>query len=121
MQAAAADAAKQAEVAARRAQLAQSLPPEPPADTPEATILAMFQLPDGSRHKRRFCLSAPVDTLFDFVESVGAGGWAPQGYNIVTRYPRRVLVRSGGDGGGSLTDARLSAGQELFMLEPADS
>lgn len=118
MQAAAEDAARQAEVATQRAALAAALPAEPPEDAAAAVLTAMLQLPDGTRHRRRFLLDAPVATVFEFVESIGAGGLAPGGYHIVTRYPRRVLAS---DNPGSLADARLSAGQEVFVLERLES
>jgi ubiquitin fusion degradation protein 1 len=114
MQAAAADEARQAEIDARRHAIAAALPPEPSADAAGALLTAALQLPDGTRATRRFALDAPVAALFDFVESVGAGGLPPGGYRIVTRYPRRVL--EGGDK-GTLRDARLAAGQEAFVLE----
>jgi hypothetical protein len=77
---------------------------------------ALFQLPDGSRVKRRFRAGAAVEEIFEFVESVGAGGFRPGRYRIVTRFPRRVL-QGDGVGKATLSECGIGAGQEVFMLE----
>lgn len=114
MQAAAADAQLKATIAAQRRELAATLPPEIPADCQDPVLRGMFQLPDGSRIQRRFLLSSSVSQLFDFTESIEAGGFMPGGYRIVTRYPRRVLEAGGA---GTLAEAGFGPGQEVFVLE----
>jgi hypothetical protein len=114
MQKAAANAVAQAELAEERRTVAASLPPEPPVGCTDAILSGMFQMPDGARHVRRFRLSAPVAEMFDFVESVGAGGMGKGAYRLVTRFPRRVLERGAGS---SVAEALLSPGREVFVLE----
>ena len=111
---AAASAAEAARVATDRAAAAARILPEPPAAASGPVLAALFQLPDGGRPRRRFALDAPVDALFDFVDGAGGGGAPPRGYRLVTRFPRRVLAAGGG---GTLREAQLSAGQEVFVVE----
>eukprot|EP00892_Ulva_mutabilis_P004935 jgi/Ulvmu1/2813/UM142_0011.1 len=112
--AAAADAEEKSRVAAARHQLALTLPPEPAEDCADALINARFQMPGGDRVQRRFRLDAPVSEMFNFVESVGAGGLMPGSYRLVTRYPRRVIDCTAT---GTLRDCGIGAGQEVFVLE----
>jgi hypothetical protein len=98
----------------RRAKEA-SLPQEPAADCGEPLLACLFRLPDGGRASRRFLLAQPLQLLFDYVDSLGAGGMAFGGYQLVTQYPRRVLV----PGSGSLQEAGWSGGQEVLLLEPS--
>lgn len=114
VQAAAADAEEKARVAACRHELALKLPPEPAEDCVDALVNARFQLPGGDRVQRRFRLDALVSDMFNFVESVGAGGLMPGKYRLVTRYPRRVIKSSAT---GVLRDCGIGAGQEVFVLE----
>lgn len=113
-QEAAAVAAAQRE--AHRVAKASSLPAEPAAEGGEATVVCLFRLPDGSRASRRFLLSQPLQLLFDYVDSQGAGGMEFGAYQLVTQYPRRVFVPSSGQ--STLSDVGLAAGQEVLLLEP---
>lgn len=56
----------------------------------------------------------PLRELFTAVDSWGAGGLALGSYQLVTRFPRRVL-----DSGfeGTVADAQIAPGQELFMVQ----
>ena len=114
LQAAAADAQEKATIAAQRRELAATLCAEPESRCQEAVLQGMFQLPDGTRVQRRFLLSSTVADVFDFVESIEAGGFMPGSYRIVTRYPRRVL-----EAGSTtvLSDCGFGPGQEVFVLE----
>lgn len=114
MQAAAADAQQKATIAAQRREIAAALLAEPDSSCQEAVLRGMFQLPDGSRIQRRFLLSSSASDVFNFVESIEAGGFMPNSYRIVTRYPRRVL-ESGAS--GALIDSGFGPGQEVFVLE----
>jgi hypothetical protein len=111
---AATDAAEVDRIAGLRTAAQERLPHEPPSSTPEPVLTAMFQLPDGTRPRRRFLLSTPVDTVFDFVDSVGGGGVRPESYRLVTRFPRRVLSKGSGL---DLARAQVSAGQMVFVVE----
>lgn len=71
-------------------------------------------MPSGDRVQRRFRLDAPVSEMFDYVESVGAGGFMPDTYRLVTRYPRRIIHNAQAK---SLRDCGIGAGQEVFVLE----
>ena len=44
------------------------LDPEPEASDPKATLI-QFRLPDGNKLRRRFLSSAPISSLFDFLNS----------------------------------------------------
>ena len=82
------------ETARRRAimeEKAALLLPEPPGDGSIPAITCLFRLPDGGRHTRRFPLDAPVLSLFNFVDSIGASGKLPGEYRLVTQYPRHVF------------------------------
>lgn len=114
-QEAAAVAAAQRE--AHRVAKAASLPTEPAPDCTEAVVACLFRLPDGGRASRRFLLSQPLQLLFDYVDSQGAGGMEFGAYQLVTQYPRRVFVASRGT--DCLADVGLAAGQEVLLLEPA--
>ena len=54
---------------------AEEIPGEPAADDPDA-ITVQFRLPDGTRQRRRFLSSRPIQQLFDFVRAAAgpAGG-----------------------------------------------
>lgn len=52
--------------------------------------------------------------MFEYVESVGAGGLMPGSYRLVTRYPRRIIHDSPTK---RLKDCGVGAGQEVFVLE----
>lgn len=100
-------------MAAARHELAIKLPPEPAEDCHDALVNARFQMPSGERLQRRFRLDAAVSEMFDYVESVGAGGMMPDTYRLVTRYPRRTIHHSS----KSLKEFGIGAGQEVFVLE----
>lgn len=123
-QAAAEEAAAHAEAdAARRersrALKAAALPLEPPAGAPQPHATCLFRMPDGGRASRRFTLQQPLQALFDFVDSVGAGGLEPGSYQLVTRFPRRVVGCEDAEAGRLLADAGVAAGaQEAFFVEP---
>jgi hypothetical protein len=108
------DAANAARIAAVRAAAAERIPLEPLSSTAEPVLTALFQLPDGTRPRRRFLLGTPVDAVFDFVDSVGGGGVRPGSYCLVTRFPRRVLSQGSGL---HLSQAQISAGQMVFVVE----
>ncbi|GLC44384.1 hypothetical protein PLESTM_001591300 [Pleodorina starrii] len=119
-EAAAAEAAAAAAAAARE-RLAAALPPEPePASSSSSSdsiVTCAFSMPDGTRISRRFAADAPVQALFDFVDSRGAGGWERGSYALVTRMPRRVVGPEAAAGGRTLREVGLAAGMEAFLLE----
>ena len=91
----------------------QALPPEPAGDEPQVTT-CMLQLPDGSRRVRKVRPGTPLRELFTFVDACGAGGLPLGHFQLVTRFPRRVLDSSFE---GSIADAQISPGQEAFMVQ----
>ena len=103
-----------AEVMQQRAILAASLPPEPPAAAPEGIISCRFNLPDGAKAQRRFRLTEPLQAMYNYVESCGAGGLRPATYRLVMQYPRRVFAPGSAQ---TLHEAGLSPGQNVFLLE----
>ncbi|EFJ51924.1 hypothetical protein VOLCADRAFT_86921, partial [Volvox carteri f. nagariensis] len=120
-EAAAAEAAATAAAAARE-RLAAALPPEPEAPSSSssgpaiAVTTCAFSLPDGTRITRRFAAGTQVQTLFDFVDSRGAGGWHRGSYQLVTRMPRRVIGPEAAGAGLTLRDLGLG-NSEAFLLE----
>ncbi|PRW60527.1 Ubiquitin fusion degradation 1 [Chlorella sorokiniana] len=118
MQAAEAEEAAAAEAAAKRERVRRAkeagLPPEPPADSAEPLVTCLFRFPDGGRHSRRFPLAAPLQLLFDFVDSRGASSLDPGSYALVTQFPRRVfLPPAGGEGSSSAAGAAGAAAGQL--------
>jgi hypothetical protein len=114
MQAAAADEQQRANVAAQRREIAATMLAEPDSNCQEPVLRGMFQMPDGKRLQHRFLLTSTVGDVFNFVESIEAGGFMPGSYRIVTRYPRRVLEASSSN---TLSEAGFGPGQEVFVLE----
>ncbi|KAL4436090.1 hypothetical protein ABPG77_005538 [Micractinium sp. CCAP 211/92] len=143
--AAEAEARQKAEAADRLAQelrwKAASLPPEPPAEDPEAVSLAV-RLPAGGRYSRRFRRSDTLQSVFDFVdvqsgtesgviEGAAAAAAGPAGdedgaapaiqpgaYSLATSYPRRILQDGPSAAGLTLAEAGITAKQEALFLEP---
>lgn len=113
--AAAEAAAEAAAIMHEREQIKADLKAEPAADCPHGVLTCLFKFPDGAKVKRRFELNEAPRTLFNFVESEGAGGLAPRSYFLVTQFPRRVLKW---ESPATLKDHKFSPGQEVFMLEP---
>ncbi len=94
---------------------AESLPPEPPAGGPESAVACAVRFPDGSRLQRRFLCTASLVSLFDWVDSVGAVGYDPHQYKLISQFPRRVLDPR--DLARTFEAAGLSSNQEVFLLE----
>jgi ubiquitin fusion degradation protein 1 len=113
----AAAAAAQREVVRRAKE--GGLPPEAEAGCGEPLVACLFRLPDGGRASRRVLLGQPLQLLFDYVDSIGAGGLAFGGYQLVAQYPRRVF--GPGSGASSLLELGFSSGQEVLLLEPASA
>ncbi len=109
--------------AARRMRImsdkAASLPPEPHPDDPRPKCTCLFRLPDGTRPTRRFLLEDRLQSMFDFVDSVGGGGSLPGTYQLVMQFPRRVLVLEDETAGMALGQLGLESGQQqALMLDP---
>lgn len=90
------------------------LPPEPPADDPQA-VNVLVRKPEGGQMSRRFLRSAPLQGLFDFVDSSYLPTLPPP-YRLVTRFPRRVFTRQD-HGAQSFDGVGLTGKQEALMLE----
>ena len=111
----------------------------------EPLVTCLLRFPDGGRHTWRFHAGAPLQQLFDFVDSRGAAGLDPGTYRLVTQYPRRMFdppcrstssssagggsagagaagVGGGGAGAGAagvtLQEAGLCGPREVLFLEP---
>jgi FAS-associated factor 2 len=78
------------EIVQRKEVLRQCLPREPDPDDPDA-IKILLKLPNGVRLERRFCKDDSLQSLHDYVFVHEA---APDDFQIVTNFPRRVLPSS---------------------------
>jgi Ubiquitin fusion degradation protein UFD1/UBX domain len=94
---------------------------EPPIEQKDGVVTV--QIRGGgimSRELRRFDVSrATVRDLFAFASSIARASDSTtklDSYQLVTRFPRRVLTLH--ESSKTLSDVGLSAGQELFLIEP---
>jgi hypothetical protein len=90
---------------------ALELRPEPPLDQTKGVCTVQIRA-DGVHSKRRFDVSvASANDLYSFAATLRAND--STNFQLVTRYPRRVLDRTD----KTLQEANVMAGQELFLLE----
>ncbi|KAL4854252.1 putative oxidoreductase YhdF [Chlorella vulgaris] len=88
-----AEAAEQQRAAAeealrrRKSEKRAVLGEEPPAGTPETTLIRV-RLPDGATHQRRFWMADSLQVVYDFVDS--RDGVTALRYSLATTFPRRV-------------------------------
>ena len=95
-------------------QAAEQALSEEPAAGEQGSTTCMIQLPDGTRRTRRVLPHTPLQTLFTFVDSCGAGGLPLGSYQLVTRFPRRVFD---GNTRSTIVEAGVQPGQEVFMVQ----
>lgn len=119
--AARAEAEAQQQVAALLAKKQQRLPPEP--DSWEAgSVSIVVRMSDGTRKGRRFRLTDPLQTVFDFVDvqcgqAAAVAGESesrvtPGSYRLVTQFPRKVYMEGSAD---SLQEAGISSDSALLL------
>eukprot|EP00798_Chlamydomonas_sp_ICE-L_P002791 gene2791-12666_t len=108
--------------------LEASLPSEVAEGDARPHVTAVFRMPDGSRHKRRFLLEQPLSLLFTYSDAMGAGRLDIGAYSLVTQFPRRVFepptsaaramaVDGAPSADPTLAELGITAGQEMFLLE----
>jgi len=71
-----------------------TLPPEPSdedVDIKQSSMKLLVRFPNGEKHARRFLMTDNLGTVFHFVDAMGASGYFPGEYRLVTQYPRAVL------------------------------
>jgi FAS-associated factor 2 len=120
-EAAAAEAlrAREALVARRRLEKAQSMKTEPAADAAGVCKVAV-KLPGGGRRERRFLETDTLRDVFDFVDALDGDDAAAVGvrYSLVSNFPRRVFGRER-DAATTLGDGGL-APQAMLMYRLDD-
>lgn len=82
-------AVRQEQLASIQEQKRKILPTEPEDLSDSIGILLRF--PNGEKYSRRFLPTDAFNAVFDFADSMGAGGNFPGDYVLVTQYPRRVF------------------------------
>lgn len=87
--------------------------PEEPAATDRTAEMIKFRLPDGKLVTRRFPSNCRVQTLWDFVGSLG---FFEDTHLLAQMAPRRVLDR--GNNGQTIKEAGLSRAQ--LIVEARD-
>ena len=91
-----------------------NLLPEPPVDQTEGVCTVQIR-GDGATGRRRFDVNtATLKDLFDYAASLSNTDCA---FQLVTRFPRRVLVASESSAQTTLADNGIAPGQEMFLLE----
>ncbi|XP_030555317.1 FAS-associated factor 2 [Drosophila novamexicana] len=75
------------EIARQKIELANLVPPEPPADAIDA-IAVVFKLPSGTRLERRF---QQTDSILDVYHFLFCHPASPDEFEITTNFPKRVL------------------------------
>ncbi|XP_077990625.1 FAS-associated factor 2-A-like [Glandiceps talaboti] len=96
---------------------AENLPSEPDCDDPDI-IKLVLKFPNGTRIERRFLHSNSVQVLYDYVF---CNENAPEEFQIVTNFPRKVLKCEENDERAlSLSDAGLGKTEMLFVQDIAD-
>jgi Ubiquitin fusion degradation protein UFD1/UBX domain len=97
-----------------------NLLPEPPVEQKDGVVTVQIRGVGISREQRRFDVSkATVQDLFTFASSLFRANDSTtklDSYRLVTRFPRRVLTLH--ESSQTLSDAGVSAGQEVFLIEP---
>lgn len=81
--------AKEEELARLKAEKLAALGPEPPENSVDSTQIA-FRMPDGGKLNRRFLRSAPVESLYTYIDSLPTAP-LPAGYEIATSFPSHPL------------------------------
>jgi len=113
------EAAQVAEIARRKATMDSKSAfleqhyPEPDVGSTIPVITCLFRLPDGGRYTRRFSIATPLQTLFDYVDSIGASGKLPGEYRLVTQYPRHVFDYPSSTGEDSEKQVVMAASMAL--------
>lgn len=100
-------------LAQRKAEKRAGLAPEPPAGP--GTTQIRLRLPDGTVQQRRFESTAPLQRVFDFVESLEQH--SALRYVLATSFPKTIL------GGSALTKSLRELGlepQAVLLVQPQD-
>ena len=100
--------------------LIDSLRPEPSIDQTEHIVMVQIRYSGGNGRRRFDVHVATVRDLFDFVATLlGHSNYdtAPAKFRLVTRFPRKVYSIEESPPTITLTQAGISAGQELFIVE----
>ena len=97
-----------------------TLVPEPEASSTEPNFILLIRFPDGSKHSRRFLLSDKLHSAFHFADAMGASGYFPGEYNLVTQFPRH-LFQSAEDCCFGDTAIFTPGGRHVVFLEPISS
>ena len=101
-------------LAARKTLKRASLAPEPPVGAPGTTHIRL-RLPDGTVQQRRFESSAPLQLVFDFVDSLEQH--SALRYVLATSFPKTIL------GGAALERSLADLGlapQAMLLVQPLD-
>jgi FAS-associated factor 2 len=100
-------------LAQRKAEKRAGLAAEPPAGP--GTTQIRLRLPDGTVQQRRFDSSAPLQQVFDFVDSLEQH--SALRYVLATSFPKTIL------GGSALTKSLRDLGLEphaVLLVQPQD-
>ena len=66
--------------------LAETIPPEPPADCTDVMSRLRFRCPDGQMKQRRFLGSTTLHVLLNYLMTEG---YRKDEYKVLTTFPRR--------------------------------
>lgn len=97
----------------------ECLPAEPESDHPDS-LKIIFKLPNDTRVERRFLFTQSLSVIHDFLFSLKE---APEHFQIVANFPRRVLPCLPTEEGPvppTLQEAGLSRSQLLFVQDLTD-
>ncbi|CAH1247601.1 FAF2 [Branchiostoma lanceolatum] len=107
------------ELARLRIEKASTIPDEPDDDDPEATKI-ILKLPNGTRLERRFLMSHSLEDVYHFAFCHKD---APDEFQIVTNFPRRVLPCQGTEEAPeviTIKEAGLGKSEVLFVQDIGD-
>jgi hypothetical protein len=110
----AAAAASQPVVAPQHPNSDSSLLPEPPLDQTENVCTVQIRTPHGAGRRRFDVGIAKLKDLFAYAAYVSN---VDEPFQLVTRFPRRVVTLSDDSKEQTIQEAGVNAGQELFILE----
>lgn len=97
----------------------ECLPAEPESDHPDS-LKIIFKMPNDTRVERRFLFTQSLSVIHDFLFSLKE---APEHFQIVANFPRRVLPCLPTEEGPvppTLQEAGLSRSQLLFVQDLTD-